>query len=189
MTTAQAAVVLGLAPATVQRLGQEYNRTNGRVGLRRGKPGGRFFTHDEVVAFDRQRVARQYIVPILDAIRRYAHRRGVALPTIALSFSCPVAALDHKVRSRYLAHAFHREWLGQNSICMVPEIARQPLATAAGVTLHEVGHVMCQKRDPLGAEPLADQWVRDRLGLEIHYSPKTTIQYLDRRALRALGLA
>lgn len=189
LTTAQAAKYLGLAPATVQRMGQEYDMTDGRMGLRRSAPDNRLVARADLLLFERRRVAVRYIIPILEAIRRYAHGRGVMLVPMRLNLYCPVAAGDHRIRPRYMAHAFHTEWAGQGGICMVPEIAKQPVAVAAGVTLHEVGHVMCRQLDPLGAEPSADQWVRDRLGIDIHYSPKTTVQYLDRAALRALRLA
>ncbi len=189
MTTAQAAAYLGLAPATVQRLSQEFATSGGRAGLQRAGKGARFFLGQDVHLFALRRAAAAHIRPILESIRRYAHARGVLLTPITLNFHCLTVAADHIRNSRFFAHAFHHQWAGPKSICMAPEIGLEPLATAAGITLHEVGHVMVDDHIEVSAEPAADQWVRERLGLEIHYSPKTTVQYLDRPAMRALGLA
>lgn len=189
MTTAQAAAWLGLAPATVQRLAQEYATTGGRSGIRRAEKGARHFLGADVYEFALRRAAAAHIRPILNAIRRRAELRGVLLSPITLNFHCPMVAADHLRDPRFFAHAFHHDWAGPKGICMVPGIGLEPLATAAGILLHEVGHVMVDDHIEVSAEPAADQWVRERLGIEIHYSPRTTVQYLDRPAMRALGLA
>lgn len=189
MTTAQAAAYLGLAPATVQRLAQDYATTGGRAGLRRAGKGARYFLGTDVCEFALRRAAVAHVKPILDAIRRYAAGRGVLLSPITLNFHCPVVEAAHLRDPRFFAHAFHHDWAGPKGICMAPEIGLEPLATVAGILLHEVGHVMVDDHIEVSAEPAADQWVRERLGIEIHYSPRTTVQYLDRPAMRALGLA
>jgi hypothetical protein len=79
-------------------------------------------------------------------------------------------------------------WAGPNGVCVIPDIALLPPATAAGIILHEVGHVMSNDRSDSGAEPMADDWVRVKLGIDILYSPKAELQYLARPDMAKLGL-
>lgn len=188
MTTKEAAQYLGLAPATVQHLTDQHALTDGRFGLPRPSYGSRYFRGKDVARYEFCRSAQAHIRPIVEAIRRYALVRGVVLPHMNLSFSCPLAALDHLEGRRFFAHAFHHDWVGHHGICVVPELALEAMPTIAGVVLHEVGHVMVDDKIELSAEPAADTWVRDVLGLEVKYSPKSTVQYLDRATLRKLGL-
>jgi hypothetical protein len=118
-------------------------------------------------------------------IRAYASRRKVRVPAISVNWGCPVLDEHHQHTPRVMAHAFHVK----NGICLHQEAATLPTAYLAGILVHEVGHIASGDREQLSAEPRADQWVRDHLGLEVCYDMKAGgLEYLTHSDLRRLRL-
>jgi hypothetical protein len=158
------------------------------MGLERPTGCGRFFSRFEVLRFWQTRIAEKYVAEIYRSITHYASNRMVHLRCIRFNFACPKAEDFRAASDRFYAHSFHDEWAGAYGVCIHRDICLLRPTVAAGIVLHEVGHIMAQDRSAEGAEPTADQWVRDRLGIEILYSPET-LEYLSRGDMRKLGLA
>jgi len=188
-TTAEAAKILELAPSTLSRLGRDWETSGGRVGLPRPKHGSRIFMKGAVLRYAQERAAKDLVERIYSAISRFASGLGKPLtPVSRFSFSCPKVEADHDRNSRFYAHAGHDAWTGPNGVCMIPDIARLPLAQVAGIVLHEVGHIQAGMAHPGNDEPAADDWVRDNLGIEILYEPEVTLERLSPKDMRRLGL-
>ena len=120
----------------------------------------------------------------LHAIKKYADVRGVSLEGLFIAEACPWVMKAHEQKERYYAHAFHVP----DGICLHPAIETLPSNVIAGIVLHEVGHVASGVREDGSAEPSADQWIRDNLGLEVRYSPVNTLQFLDEADMEKLGI-
>lgn len=121
---------------------------------------------------------------VIRAVREYAATCEVNVPAIKLCWNCPIAEKAHAENKRFLAHAFH----AKNTICLMPAVARLPLHKLAGVVVHELGHILSGVREDGIAEPAADEWVREHLGLSILYDSKDTLEYLDDDSLLRLRL-
>lgn len=190
------ALRLGVSPGTVRGYTREWTVTRGRRGLCRPRPYARFFTGPEVLRYMQARAAENYVRTIYRAIVHHAFNRMVHLRVIRFNFACPKADDFRAASERFYAHSFHDEWAGAYGICVHRDICLLPPAYAAGIVVHEVGHIMAQDRTAEGAEQAADQWVRDRLGIDILYAPHrggqglpATLEYLSRGDMRRLGLA
>jgi len=123
------------------------------------------------------------VLRIIRAVRTYAATRAVKIPAIRLRWDCALARRAHADSKRFLAHTFH----SVNTICLVPAINKLPLPKLAGIIVHELGHILSNV-NVQGAEPVADEWVRERLGLDILYDSKDSLEYLDDDTLRRLRL-
>ena len=120
------------------------------------------------------------------AIKKYADGLGVPIANAHIEGTCGEIRESHMSKSRYYAHAFHEPYGG---ICVHPAIEELPQAVVTGIIVHEVGHVVSSVREDGSAEPSADQWVRDNLGLEVRYDPKNTLQFLDEEDMQKLGIS
>lgn len=118
------------------------------------------------------------------AIKKYADGLGVPIANAHIEGTCGEIRRAHKAKTRYYAHAFHLP----NGICVHPAIEELPQAVVTGIIVHEVGHVVSGVCEDGSAEPSADQWVRDNLGLEVRYDPKSTLQFLDDADMQKLGI-
>ncbi len=123
------------------------------------------------------------VLRVIRAVRAYAATRGVTVPAVKLRWDCTLARKAHASSKRFLAHTFH----AKNTICLVPAINKLPLPKLAGIVVHELGHILSGVHVH-GAEPAADEWVREHLDLDILYDSKDSLEYLDDGTLRRLRL-
>ena len=121
----------------------------------------------------------------LAALREHAALMDVRIPAIRLKFDCPIAEESYLGDQRFVAHAFHQ---GNTIICLVARgIGRLTPHKMFGVIAHEVGHIMSNVQDD-SAEGAADQWMRERLGIEIYYDSTDSLEFLDEKTLMSLGV-
>lgn len=122
---------------------------------------------------------------ILQALREHAAQLDVRIPDIKLRVGCPVVEQSHKESKRVVAHAFCRG----NTVCIASGFRALTVNKMAGVLTHEVGHIMSNVREEGLAEPSADEWVRQNLGIEVLYDTADTVEFLNERTMLALGVS
>jgi len=121
----------------------------------------------------------------LAALREHAAMMDVRIPKIHLKFDCEIAEESYLANQRFVAHAFHQG----NTICIVARgVGVLTPHKMYGVIAHEVGHIMSEVQDD-SAEGAADQWMRERLGIEVYYDSMDSLEFLDEKTLMALGVA
>jgi len=179
MSTDEVAALAGVGEKRVRQVAREYEISQGRLGLPKSREGKEPFRGEDAWAWAMSVRHGKYIPhkakAALKALKRYAANRGVSISKVHLKGMCPELYKDHEAKERYVAHAFHHP----NAICVHPAMDDLEMPTVAGIIAHEVGHVMSGVDDEGSAEPAADQWVLDNLGLDVRYRPGDTLQFLD----------
>lgn len=94
--------------------------------------------------------------------------------SIDFNFGCPVAEEDHEEDPRYYAHTFCALHPKGDTICVARAFEELDDRFKVGILLHEFGHLFGGHSD---AD--ADWWVEEELGIDIHYDPETTVQYVS----------
>jgi len=125
----------------------EYLSTKGYDGIRFKNPAG--FT--EYVVFDPSQIKTK--AQLIEIWNEAHQQTGGRLDTV-----------------RMYAHVGHMD----GYVCVSHDFGDLPEATAIGILLHELGHLLC----PNG-EPSADLIIKKKFGIEIKYSPEFELQYVD----------
>lgn len=119
----------------------------------------------------------------LKALRDHARDLGISVPPLALNVGCELAELWNEKRARTVAHVGCKP----KTICLAQAFGRLNRNKRYGILAHEVGHIMAGLEGP-GAEPRADSWMRERLGIDILYDSEDTVEFLPEKTIMGLGL-
>jgi hypothetical protein len=142
-----------------------------RAGKRRRR---KMLSEAEVIA-DAQRFVK--------ALRNHAADLGLVIPKLYINVGCSLAEVWNSRDKRTVAHVGCKD----STICLAAEFGALNRNKRYGVLTHEVGHLMAGLEGS-GAEPRADCWVRDHLGIEIGYDADDTVEFISEKIVMALGL-
>jgi len=117
------------------------------------------------------------------ALRGHAADLEITIPRLHLNVGCSLAEALNSNDARTVAHVGCRA----NTICLAASFGALNRNKRYGVLAHEVGHLMAGLEGS-GAEPRADQWVRERLGIEVLYDAADTVEFLSEKTIMGLGL-
>lgn len=120
--------------------------------------------------------------PGVAAATGYAIRQVPGLARIRHRW-CGTCDQDHRHVHRHYAHHVCES----DTICWAKALAELPPENAAGICLHEYGHVLAQNdpgRSDFEAERAADKAVMEVLGVEMQYRGKDDLQWVDLKELR-----
>lgn len=132
-----------------------------------------------------EETALRFGYKILQALREHAAQLDVRIPDVKLRADCALVEAGYKREKRFVAHAFCRG----NTVCIASGFKALTPNKMAGVLAHELGHIMSNVREDGLAEPSADEWIRQTLGIEVLYDTTDTVEFLNERTMLALGLS
>jgi hypothetical protein len=122
---------------------------------------------------------------VIDSLTHLAAMHDILIPAVEVRWDCPQMLEDHTKDERCLGHHhFDRP----DEICLHPDLLEYSPETVAGVVAHEIGHLMSKDDHDDSAEGSADEWMRQKLGIEIYYGTDSTLECLGERDMGRLGL-
>jgi hypothetical protein len=104
-------------------------------------------------------------------------------PRFFVNVGCSLAEVWNSRDKRTVAHVGCKA----GTICLAAEFGSLNRNKRYGVLAHEVGHLMAGLEGS-GAEPRADEWMRQHLGVEIGYDADDTIEFINEKVIMGLGL-
>lgn len=119
----------------------------------------------------------------LKALRAHAADLGMSIPHLDLNVGCELAELWNSERARTVAHVGCKP----KTVCLAAAFGALNRNKRYGILAHEVGHIMAGLEGS-GAEPRADSWMRERLGIDILYDSEDTVEFLPEKTIMGLGL-